>query len=148
MRWVAQWFGLHMYADHPTRRFAGQYRAWYILGILGFAAIVFLLTALQRTMSPRLRLPLLVMLPLFAFWGPAFLFRCELQLLWPTLRPFVSYASETLRAYFGLMVLPRARSRLSALCGDPQGFGSEGSPGLGLVWSWTGLVAVLVMRDG
>jgi hypothetical protein len=95
---AVQWFGWDQQA--------GRFRAWYTLGMIGFLAVVAALIALRRSRPLWLWLPLLVMLPLFALWGPAICFSSELDVAWRALWPTVPYTSSARAAYLYLMQSP------------------------------------------
>lgn len=94
MDWATRWM-----AWGPG---AWRFRAWYTLGLMGFLAVATVLTAFRRTMPLWLRLPLLLMLPLFALWGPAILASNELDVLRRAIWPRVPFRSLPAAAYLGL----------------------------------------------
>jgi hypothetical protein len=107
MQWVARWLGWDKPDDAlGLRRFDSHYRLWYTLGIVVLVAVVMALIGFRRKMPHWLRLPLLVMLPLSAFWGPASLFDGELRILTSGRWPHVSYVRLLMMAYLGLMQVP------------------------------------------
>ena len=83
------------------------------------------------------------MLPLFALWGPSFLFSSELQLLMTGRWPSVSYVRLMMMAFVGLMRLPEHVVVCVPLAATLKDLMREDRP----TWTWVeraGLGAVLV----
>ncbi len=98
MRWHLEWFG--------EMDEGGWDRAWYAPGMIGFLVVVATLSATRGKVPLRWRLPLLVCLPLSAFWGPARLFWSELEVFWGIAWPEVAYGTPGRNVYAGLMNSP------------------------------------------
>ncbi len=125
MRWDPDWFGGHRWGPSWDR-------AWYAPGMVGFVLIVAALAATRGRVSTRWRLPLLVALPLFAFWGPAWMIRGELDSLWGIAWPDVAYGTPGREAYEGLMESPE-----QVLVGLPFAAAmAELGRGRGRAWGW------------
>jgi hypothetical protein len=147
MQWIARCFGWPHLANTDLGDFAGLHRLWYTVGIVCLLTVVMALTALR--MPNKVRPSLLVMLPLFALWGPCFLFSGELQLLMSGRWPSVSYVRLMMMAYVGLMRLPEHVLVCLPLAATLKDLMREDRP----TWTWVeqaGLCAVLVtaMTDG
>lgn len=96
--WATRWIGWS--SGH------GDFRAWYTLGLIGFLAVIAVLTAFRRRMPLWLRLPLFVMLPLFALWGPAIFASNELNIRWHALWPTAPVHALPRAGFMELMQSP------------------------------------------
>jgi hypothetical protein len=147
MRWVARCLGCQHLANASPGDFAGLCRLWYTLGIACLVTVVMALTAVRMTNKGRPSL--LVMLPLFAFWGPSFLFSCELQLLMTGRWPSVSYVRLMMTAFVGLMRLPEHVLVCLPFAAILKDLTREDRP----TWTWVeqaglGAVVVTAITDG
>jgi hypothetical protein len=132
MDWVAHIFGWEQPTSVSSGVFAATFRAWCVFGIVCLVTVVTALISLRRTMPHGVRLLLLVMLPLLAMWGPALLFRSELQGLMLGRWSSVPYVRLMMMAFVGLSRLPEHVIICLAFAATLKNLARKHCP----AWSW------------